>query len=300
MKIESSQAGLNPRSSLGLVLSAAMLWGTTGVFVRAIYGMTATNALSVGFFRLAFSVPVLLLACRLLLGRQKVQVKRQDMGLMLLIGALMAVYQVCYFSAIAQLGVAAATLIAICTAPVWVAIMGAILLQERLTPRVLLAGGCAMAGTSLLIGIQASPMPQANSLLGVGLALLAAVGYAAMVLCSRRLAGRYHPLQSVTISFAAGALFLLPCTVMVGWVSSYSLVGWGCLLYLGAVPTALAYCLYFQGMRQTSATVASIATLLEPLTSALLAWGLFGERLGSLGLIGAALLIGAIALLYRE
>ncbi|MBN8608938.1 MAG: DMT family transporter, partial [Caulobacterales bacterium] len=134
--------------------------------------------------------------------------------------------------------------------------------MQTLARRVLLSGGCAMTGTGLLIGIQANPMPHANALVGVLLALLAAVGYAAMVLCSRRLAGRYHPLQSVTISFIAGALFLLPCTLVTGWVSSYSALGWTFLLYLGAVPTALAYCLYFRGMRHTSATVAGIATLL--------------------------------------
>lgn len=288
------------RLSLGLVLFSATLWGTTGVFVRALYGMTLTNPLSVGFFRLAFSVPVLWLACGLALKRRMFRVKPADLLVMVLIGGLLALYQVCYFGAIAQIGVAAATLIALCTAPMGVAILAALLLREQLTVGVMLSGGCAIAGTILLIGTQSNPMANANSLLGVGLALMSALGYAAMVLCSRRLAGRYHPLQSVTISFTAGAVVLLPCTLASSWVSSYSTLGWMVLLYLGLIPTALAYSLYFRGMRHTSATVASIATLLEPLTSTLLAWWLFGEQLGSMGLIGALLLTGSIGLLYRQ
>jgi len=63
------------------------------------------------------------------------------------------------------------------------------------------------------------------------------------------------------------------------------------------VPTALAYGLFLTGMRATPATVASIATLLEPLTATLLAWVLFGERLGPLGLAGTALLLTAMAVL---
>lgn len=287
------------RLSLGLVLFSATLWGTTGVFVRALYGMTATHALSVGFFRLAFSLPFLWIACWLVLKQRMFRVKRADLLVMLLIGGLTAGYQICYFSALAQIGVAAAALITLCTAPVWVAVLAAALLGEPLTRSVSLAGGCAIAGTVLLIGIQSDFLADTNSVVGVLLALMSAVGYAAMVLCSRRLAGRYHPLQSVTISFTVSAIVLLPCTLTMGWVSSYPAMGWAVLLYLGAIPTALAYLLYFQGMRHTSATVASIATLLEPLMSTLLACWLFGEQLGSLGFIGAMLLIGAIGLLYR-
>jgi DME family drug/metabolite transporter len=51
-------------------------------------------------------------------------------------------------------------------------------------------------------------------------------------------------------------------------------------------------------MRHTTATAASITTLLEPLTSALLAWWLFDERLEPLGLLGGTLLLGAMLLLY--
>lgn len=75
---------------------------------------------------------------------------------------------------------------------------------------------------------------------------------------------------------------------------------WVLLVYLGLIPTALAYVLFFGGLRYTTATTASIATLLEPLTSTALAWLLFGERLGPLGLLGAVLLLGAIALLYKD
>lgn len=294
MKIQSAQRA----SRLGLVLLAATLWGTTGVFVQALYGMTDTNALSIGFFRLAFSVPILLLACWYS-GQSIGQVRRADLGLMLLVGLLTAVYQVCYFGAIAQIGVAAATLVTLCTAPVWVALLATLLLRERLTKQVCAAGFCAIVGTLLLVGLQSSPMPGANIPVGLMLALLSAVLYASVVLCSRRLAVRYHPLQSVTLSFMAGALILLPFTLANGWVSSYSPLGWAFLFYLGAVPTALAYCIYLTGMQQTSATVASVATLLEPLISSLLAWALFGERLGSLGLLGALLLLGAVGLLYR-
>ena len=63
-------------------------------------------------------------------------------------------------------------------------------------------------------------------------------------------------------------------------------------------PTALAFVVFLAGMEHTTATVASIITLLEPLTATVLTWLLFDEQLGLLGLLGAALLLGAIWLLY--
>lgn len=84
-----------------------------------------------------------------------------------------------------------------------------------------------------------------------------------------------------------------------GLVMSYPLVGWGLLLYLGLTPTALAYGLFLTGVRQVGATVATLVTLLEPLTATLLAWLLLGERLAPLGLLGVVLLVTALALLAR-
>lgn len=70
------------------------------------------------------------------------------------------------------------------------------------------------------------------------------------------------------------------------------------MLYLGAVPSALAYILFFAGLRIITPTAAAILTLLEPLTAASLAAVLFGERLGGAGLVGGGLLLAAVLLLY--
>ncbi len=218
---------------------------------------------------------------------------------MLAIGAAMALYQVCYFAAIPHVGVAVAVLITLCVAPVIVALFSALLLHEPLTRMVMLALLCALSGTTLLVGAPTSSAPSGIALAGVLLALGAAASYAAVTLCSRSLTSMYHPLQPITIGFAAGALLLLPCALMTGLTIQYSLAAWALLVYLGVVPTALAYVLFLTGMRYTTATVASIITLVEPLTSTVLAWLLFGEQLGRLGILGALLLLAAMLVLYR-
>lgn len=289
-----------PRYGALLIALAAMLWGTVGVATAALYTMAATNPLSVGFYRLAFAAPALLAATWLTLGPGGLRVGGRDLWLMLGIGAAMALYQVTYFAAIARVGVAVAVLVALCTSPVMVAALAAPLLRERLTRAVLGAMALALAGTALLVGGgDGAAGGQGRSMAGVLLALGAGLSYALVTLASRALAGRYHPLQPISVGFGAGALMLLPFALAGGLTLSYPPAGWLLLLHLGLVPTALGYLLFLRGLRSTSATAASVLTLLEPLTSTALAWVLFGERLGPAGLLGAALLLGAMGLLLR-
>jgi DME family drug/metabolite transporter len=289
-------AGIEARHGLFLIMISAIMWGTVGVTTKTIYGLGDTTPLSIGFFRLVLATPTLLLGSWFILRQSLFQTSGRDLALMLLVGAMTALYQVCYFSAIQDIGVAVTTLITLCTAPVIVAILSAGIMREWPTSRVILALVCALAGTMMLIKIQDEA--QSGVIRGVFLALTSALGYAIVTLCSRVLAKRYHPLHPLAISFGFGALLLLPFALATGFVVNYSPAGWALLLYLGLVPTALAYGLFLKGMQYTTATVASIVTLLEPLTSAVLAWFIFGERFSSLGLFGVVFLFGAIALLY--
>ena len=288
------------RRDLLSILSAAVAWGTVGVTTQALYGLSNTNALSIGFFRLAFSFPLLLIICVWLFGRRMFQVKQRDLLIMVGIGALLALYQVCYFTAIAYCGIAVAALVTLCSAPVLVALFSVIVIRERMSLATVLALLCAISGTALLVFAHSTPKSFSSSLIGVLFALASACGYAGIILSGRLLADRYHPLHINLVAFGTGALLLLGLALSTKFVVSYPMQSWLLLLYLGSVPTALAYALFFVGIRTVPATITSIITLCEPLTSASLAWLFFGEQLGAIGLLGALLLLGAIVALTRK
>ncbi|HSM55292.1 MAG TPA: EamA family transporter [Candidatus Sulfomarinibacteraceae bacterium] len=285
------------------LILAAVLWGTVPVATSGVYRLAETNALSIGFFRLALSLlalaPAAWRASRGANPPAQWPIPRRDLALILLFGAAIATYQVCYFAAIPRVGVTVAALVTLCTAPVMVAVLAAALLGERLTGRVLLALVAAIAGAALLVGIRAPAAVAPGALLsGVLLALGAAFGFAVVLLTTRALTGRYDSLQLICIGMGSGALLLLPVALQAGLVTTYPPAAWGLLFYLGLAPTALGYLFFFYGLRFTTATVASIVNLLEPLTSTVLAWLLFAERLHDTGIVGAALLLLAMGLLY--
>lgn len=290
------------RQGLILVVLAGVAWGTSGVATKGIYGFTDISPMLVAAFRLTLGMPLLLVALRATNGGLGVRVARQDAGLLLAVGATLGISQTCYFGAIAQLGVAIATLITICTAPVLVGLFGTVLLRERLTRVMVAALTCALLGTALLVGIHPGDAgtPGGNAVRGVLLALSAAVCFAVFVLGSRALAHRYHPLQSITIAVVIGSgLLLVISALTTGVTLSYPAPVWALFLYLGLVPTALGYGLFYHGVKHATAAEASIASLTEPLTATLLAIVLYGERLGPTGWVGAALLIGVLVFLYR-
>lgn len=293
--------GARAHASGGLlsIMVAAFSWGTVGVTTQALYRTSAATPLSVGLFRLALAVPFLVLVGWARLGARLFRFSVRDSGLVATIGAMTALYQVCYFHAIPRVGVAVATLITLCSAPVIVALFSAVVLGERPTSNVVAALSLAVGGTVLLVGAgpAVGTASAGSSIAGVALALAAAAGYAVVTLCSRGLSTECHPVQTLAFGFAIGAALLLAATFPAGPTLRLPTRSWALLLYLGLVPTALAYALFISGLRHVTATAATVATLLEPLTSAVLAWLLFGERLKGGGMLGAVLLGAAMLML---
>src|SRR5260221_6462780 len=281
-----------------LIVCASVSWGTIGIANQALYACGATNALSLTFLRLAIATPLFFPASWTRLGRRLFHIKHRDLAVMMGMGSMMALSQTCYVAAIPSVGVSVSTLIAICAVPVMIALVSALMTRERFTPLTLFALVGAVSGATLLVIARPHMNEGSISLLGVFFAFLSACAYAGFILCGRLLTVSYHPLESNCVAFGTGALILLLFSASSSRLMIvYPVRGWLLLLYLGCVPSALGYALFQTGMRSLSATVASIVTMCEPLTAAVLAWILFREELGPFGLLGAGFLLGAMAVL---
>ena len=141
------------RRGLIFVVIAAAFWGTSGVATKTIYSLVMISPITVAAFRLAFGAPVLLIAYRIMSGSGSLRINRSDVTWLLLAGATLGISQAFYFAAISQVGVAIATLVTICTAPVLVSLASSALLGERLTKAIGAALVCALIGTVLLVGV---------------------------------------------------------------------------------------------------------------------------------------------------
>jgi drug/metabolite transporter, DME family len=155
-------------------------------------------------------------------------------------------------------------------------------------------GGLALISLASASSSASAPHP----VLGILASLGSGLGYAATTVLNRRLAAEGDPLLLTAATSAIGALVLLPIALPFGMALPADAVVNGWLIYLGIVPTVIAYSLFYTGLRSTSSEVAGVLTLLEPLAATVLAVVFLGESLTALGWCGALLLLVAIAVLY--
>jgi DME family drug/metabolite transporter len=292
------------------VLGAAVLFGTTGTAQEL--GPDSSTPWSVGTLRIVVgSVALWALAGTLPRWSAVPGPARRAV----LLGALgVAAYQPGFFIGTERSGVALGTMIALGSGPVFAGLITWIL-DRRLPGRwwwistVVMAVGASVIVTSGDTGsdtVNSVVLPAAGvDVLGIVASLTAGAGYALYAVMTRRaIVAGLGSTQALAWQFTIGAIVLAPglispmTGVPLGWVASVS--GLAMLAHLGVLTVGVAYLLYGIGLRVLEPATAVSITLAEPLTATVVAVVVLGERLGGLGLIGAALVIAGLGLLARD
>jgi drug/metabolite transporter, DME family len=289
----------SPASRRGflLVVLAALCWGTSGVSGRIVADRTDLGPLDIAWHRMAIGAVVLLVfwAAGRRRGRPAPAATRGTAVRLLLVGAGLAAYQLAYFAAVATAGVSIATLVALGLAPLLIAVGAALLGHGRPDGTTVIALVVALMGLVLLVGVSAGADTGTAVVLGALLAVGSALGYTVVTLAG---AGVPAGVPVTLVGFAGGALLLTPVALVAGLRFTADPAALGVLIYLGVVPSAVAYAMFFTGLRTVPGAVASIVTLLEPLTATALAVLLLDERLAPAALAGGLLVLAAVAGLY--
>ncbi|MGN9889787.1 DMT family transporter [Micromonospora sp. L31] len=260
---------------------------------------TGLSPLAVAAYRLAIGGTLIVVP--LVLIRRPLPRGRHAWTRITVLGMLAAVFQACFFASVSLTTVSVATLLTIGASPVLVLIAEWITGRRRISVPILAAVALAVTGLALLVGTPSSGHSISGVLAGAALALLSAGGFATMTFVSARPVPGLDDLAATGFGFTIGAATLAPLAAETSGMSFTP--GWasiGLLLLLGTAPTAVAYTLYFRGLRTTSAGTAALMALLEPLVGTVLATWILGDRLSPTGLIGAGLLTTAILLNTRH
>jgi drug/metabolite transporter, DME family len=279
-----------------LVLSG-VLWGTGGLTGTELARVAGLPAISVAAYRLLVGGSLL---TAYLLARRRRPSGRAAWTRVAVVGLLSAEFQLCYFLAISLTSVSLATLITIGAAPVIVQVADAVRGSSTGGRRAVAITGVALAGLVLLVGAPGSGFGVTAMLASTALALAAAAGFAVVSMVAARPVPGLDDLTLTGFSFTAGGAVLTVIAAACGRIAfRLDPASVGLVLALGIGPTAIAYAAYFRGLRVASANTGTLVTLLEPLTAAVLAVLLLGNRLGPAGIAGAVLLGVAVLLATR-
>ncbi len=280
---------ISSRAIPGLVLGAILI-GFAAIIVR----MVDVGPTAAAFWRLAIAVP--------LLGALRMATRASDaprpegrsLGILLIAGLMFAGDLALWHRSIHLTSVANATLLSNLS-PVFLALTLHFGFGERHAPRFWIGLALALAGAGWLVAdsFRIGPETARGDLLAAATAVFYA-GYQLLVSRSRRL---YSALDVMFWSSVAGAVVLLPLSLIAGEkLLPGSVEGWLLLLALGLIVHVGGQGLIAWAQAHLPAAFASVTLLVQPVAAALFAWLLFDERFGARQAIGASIILVGILL----
>lgn len=294
--------GSAARAGLLQVALAGVLWGTGGLAVQLIRREATLPVLTISAYRTVIGAVLLLVT---------VAARRQWTAMTTIVrehpiavattGIGTAAYQVLYFFSVINVGVSVATVVSLGLAPVIMTVAESLVAHRFPDRDRLLVLALAIAGLGLVSAFGADHSSGPHPLIGVVLAVGSGTVYAATTTVAGPVAGRNAPILVTSAATAFGGLALLPvAAVSIHRIQTAAhhpgvVVG---LVYLGAFTMAVAYAFFYAGLRTTPKSSAVIATLLEPVTAAVAAAVILGERLNPPAIIGSLMILGAVVLLW--
>lgn len=281
------------RPALGalMVIGAALLWGSLGLFGRLAFQHGATP-LEVGAVRAALAfLGVLPLA---LLRPRRLRLRPTHLPLVLGYGAIgVGFFYYIYLVAVERLPLATAAAL-LYTAPAFVVALSWSLRWEPVRPRRLIPLAMVLAGAFLVTGAFRTLGGVAAG--GIAAGLASGGAYAIFTVLGKRIRQHYDVFTTIFYAYGVGALVLAavapPWAVLTAHPEAVPI-----LLLMGLGPTLLAALLFYGGIRYIDASTASMLATIEPVVAATIGLTWFAEGLPWSTAAGTALIIGAALML---
>jgi len=281
---------MDKRKATASFTLALCLYGTIGWALSYIDLPSEVVVLCRGGIGTLFILAVLLCKKR----RFDLPAVRANLKWLALSGISLGLNWVLLFAAFRATTVAIATL---CNymAPVILIIVAPWLLAEKRNPKKICCAAIAVLGVVLVSGVVGGGAQAAN-LRGVALALAAAVGGAALIICNKKM-GDVPIFEKASTQLFFSTLTALPFVLINNLGASFhpGALAVGLVIMLGVVHTGIAYCLYFGAIPYLSAQSLAVLGYVEPAVAVLVSTLIMHESLSLLGWLGAALIIGAAA-----
>jgi drug/metabolite transporter (DMT)-like permease len=270
---------------------AASCWGGTYVtskYVLAYVGSFALVLLRYFLASLAF-IPIWLAGAR-------GAFPRKELGLLVLTSFIgLSVSSWAQFQGTA-LSSAHAGALRTSSAPAFMVIFAAVILDERITSRKVLALGVATAGVLTVIGPGEIGSSQ-SAVFGDLLLVVAGLTWALYSILIRRLSTILPIVTVTTFVTVIGTLLAVPIGVPdLASTKSTSVAVVLNVLYIGLISTALAYYLWNKGLELVEAGTASIFFFAQPVTGTFFAWLFLGERLTWGFFLGGSLVLAGVGI----
>jgi drug/metabolite transporter (DMT)-like permease len=275
----------------------AILWG--GTFFLIEIGLRSFPPITLVFIRVAFAVPPMWIAMRLM--GQRLPSSANVWGLLTVVGALNCALPFTLFFWGQQYLDSGYASILNATTPLWGVLTAHFLTHdEKATPARIIGVLTGMAGIIVMVG-PAAMKGLSNNLLAQIACVVSTVFYSLAAIYGRRLSQTtLTPMAVATGQTMTAALLMIPIVLVIDqpWTMAMprldaTLAG----LALALLSTALAYALYFRLIDRAGASNAQLVAFLMPILAVILGFAFLGESLNVGQVFGAVLIAIGLAII---
>ncbi len=270
---------------------AACTYGMNPLFALPLYA-EGLDANSVLLLRYVIGIGIMAL---MVIGRnQPFRLPRKAIGPVTILGLLMGFSSLMLFESYNYMaaGIASTMLFVY---PLMVALIMTCVFKEKLSLTTILCIAMAFAG---ILCLYKGEDGASLSALGTLMVMLSALSYAVYLVWINR--GELAHIPTVTLTFyvllSGSLIFIFNALLHENLCFPHDLLGWGCALGLGLMPTAVSLFCTSIAIAAIGSTPTAILGALEPLTAVVFGITIFGETLTPRDSIGLCLILVAVTI----
>ena len=286
------------RTAYFLVIAAASLWGTLGVFVKKLNGVGFSPE-QIVFIR-AVGAAIILIIFLSIKNAKLPRIRYRDS--IYFVGTRIfsfVFFNWCYFIAINKTSLSVAAIL-LYTAPALVTVFSVILFKEKLTARKIISLVLTFVGCVFVTAF-AQGAGHKITATGILAGLGAGLGYALYSVFGRYALKKYDSITVTLYTFIFACIGLIPLTDVKKMISLFSNVN--AVYYavtLGLIGTVLPFLLYTKGLSYLETSRASIIATLEPIVATVIGVIFYEEPITLFKIAGISIVIFAVSIIREK
>jgi drug/metabolite transporter (DMT)-like permease len=285
-------------TDLGLLLMAT-IWGINYSVVK--FGMRFLTPLAYNGLRIVLAASALWAIWLALRGVEApAPAVRWRLFVLGLVGN--GLYQLCFIFGLSGTRVATASLI-FASGPAFVALIGRARGVERIDRMGWVGIALQLVGVCCVVLSAAGDTTRVDTVRGIALILLGALGWAMYTVWLKPLTATTHPIYLSAMTMSSGALLLgllaVPDLLALEWTAVPPMV-WGAVVYSGLAALVVAYLLWYRGIQLLGPTRTAMYGNLQPVVAFVVAWIVLRETPTLWQWVGMVAILGGLAVSRRE
>ncbi len=198
---------------------------------------------------------------------------------------------------------ASAASVIIATIPIFVVILAAIFLKEKITLKIVLGVLLSLVGVVVISTVgRSDTILEVKYISGALAVILAAVVGAGYTVAGKKMLRRYSALSLTAYVCLLGSLGLIPfiSSSLFEEVVAMSLTGWSVVIFLGVFPTVIGYVLWYVALEIKSASETSVYLYFVPVLSTIISYILFRDEITWFFVFGGAIVILGLHVVNKQ